>query len=103
MDGQQYAAGDTGDQREQGGQGNKLWGILLGLVVLAVIGGIAYAIFKPEAAKPVIESYEACVRDGNYVTKTSPATCVTTDGKRFTEPVQPEPMVPQPASEGGGR
>jgi flagellar basal body-associated protein FliL len=59
------------------------------LIILAVIGLAAmvwFAWIKPSNENSKINSYEACAKAGNPIQDSYPSVCVTSDGKRFSNP-----------------
>ncbi len=74
--------------------------LLRTLMIVVVFGVLVFAgwrLWQYVDKGPVAESYKACVDAGNPVQESYPETCVTKDGKRFTNPAA---QVFQPPSEG---
>lgn len=58
------------------------------LVAAAAVAGVYLA--KKWYAQKDVTDYASCVAAGNLVQESYPAVCVTPDGQRFTQPVEPD-------------
>lgn len=65
--------------------------LLLGLIVLLLVGGVAYKVGGPYGQVSNITNFSECVEAGNPVMETYPRQCRTANGRLFTEEVESAP------------
>lgn len=69
--------------------------IVLTLIVGMLMGVGGLFAYQEYTRAPEVTSYEACLKaKGSTLQESYPATCVTRDGKRFTQPIDPTDTNP---------
>lgn len=62
--------------------------LTLAAIAFVLVGAGGYAAYQEYKAPPSISSYETCVQArGSRIQESYPATCVTRDGRQFTQPL----------------